>query len=521
MSEKVKSFGQFLNESSRMDLPTPGYVQSLPEYKEIQKIFPNVRVYGGGSQPLEFGGTQTNYYIKYSRTGSIYYGGYSVGTFRQVDDESLKFIKDYLVSKAVDISVTSLDSIIEGRTPISNKILKKEWERYYSNKFEIFKKGVLDRVKDFSNTIKYYQNHPLDKSYELMPGLKKIVQEGFEKSPAKEIKEGDLTLEQKNYLKNKITRQTDPKYQGYNPDLKGKPMFKLNKETGLVDVYGNFTHGYYSPAVEGNKNFMGIKFGKAYGSFKTNSEKSLPEKNLSGFPIEVDKDFELTDDGRIKSLEGFPDLKGQKISIKGTAVSDFSPLNEVLSGIIEIENMDLSENTELKSLTQIKFPEKVKRLNISNLPIKSLEGCPNEIGELNCVNVDIENLKGAPKMAETIMVDSPKLKDIKEILEIKGLKTFSFRTEPDFSYLYIRFPFKGTKEEVEKIINEIKSDRYSDRDKGLFLSVIGDSYYDYFGQNPLELYLLNDFPDIKKDIMQKKDIPDLGRLGSTLNKGFL
>ena len=124
-------------------------------------------------------------------------------------------------------------------------------------------------------------------------------------------------------------------------------------------------------------------------------------------------------------------------------------------------------------------------------------------------------------MAETIMADSPKLKDIKEILEIKGLKTFSFRTEPNFSYLYIRFPFKGTKEGVERIIYDIKSDRYSDRDKGLFLSVIGDSYYDYFEENPLELYQLDDFPEIKKDIIQKRGIPDFSKLGDVLNKGFL
>ena len=518
MSEKVKSFGQFLNESSRMDLPTSEYVESLPEYKEIQKIFPKVRVYGGGKQPLEFGGTKTNYDIKYARTGSIFYGGYPVGTFSQVDDESLKFIKDYLVSRALDISVTSLYSIIEGRTPISSNNLQKDWERYSPEKFTIFEKGVLERVKDFSNTIKYYQNHPLDKSYQLLPELEKIVKEGFQKSPMKEIKEGDLTLVQKNYLKNRTSRQTDPKYQGYNPDLKGKPMFKLNKETGLVDVYGNLSAGSYSAKIEGNKNFMGIKFGRIYGYFGVDSEKCLPEKNLSGFPLQVDGNFELIDDGSIKSLEGLPSVGGNKITINGTGASDFSLLNKILENKTEII---LGGNRGIKSLTQIKFPEKVKRLNISNLPIKSLEGCPNEVGELNCINVDIENLKGAPKIAETIMVISPKLKDIKEILEIKGLKTFSFRTEPNFSYLYIRFPFKGTKEEVEKIINDIKSDRYSDRDKGLFLSVMGDSCYDYFGQNPLELYLLNDFPDMKKDIMQKKDIPDLGRLGFTLKKGFL
>jgi len=518
MSEKVKSFGQFLNESSRMDLPTPAYVESLSEYKEIQKIFPNVRVYGGGSQPLEFEGTQTNYYIKYSRTGSIYYGGYSVGTFRQVDDESLKFIKDYLVSKAVDISVTSLDSIIEGRTPISNKIIKEHWLRYYSNKFEVFKKGVLERIKDFSNTIKYYQNHPLDKSYELLPELKKIVQEGFQKSPEKEIKEGDLTLEQKNYLKNKITRQTDPKYQGYNPDLKGKPMFKLNKETGLVDVYGNFTHGYYSSAVEGNRNFMGIKFGKVYGNFGTNSEKCLPEKNLSGFPLQVDGNFELTDDGRIKSLEGFPDVKGQKISIKGTSVKDFSPLEKI--DLLD-KDLDLSRNIELRNLSQIKFPNRLKYLNISETPLESLEGCPNEVESLSALLVKIKDLKGAPKKSKEIEISSPNLKDISGISEIEGLIKFLFKSGYESS---IRIDLPLEKYGIKTITGILNSKGYfSDRDKKLYLSVCtkSDLMYDYFEENPLELYQLDDFPEIKKDIIQKREIPDFSKLGDVLNKGFL
>ena len=518
MSEKVKSFKNFLNESSRMNLPSPNEVKALSVFKEIERIFPRTDVYGGGSQPLEFLSTSTRYNIKYSRTGSIYYGGYAVGTFTSVDNNSLGFIRDYLISKATDLSITSLNSIIEGRTPISNKILKKDWEKYRAGRFEIFKKGVLERIKDFSNTIKYYQNHPLDKSYELLPELKKIVQEGLEKSPSKSIKEGDLTLEQKNYLKDKISRQTDPKWRGYNPDLKGKPMYKLNKETGLVDVYGNFLHGYYSSAVEGNKNFMGIKFGKVYGNFGTNSEKSLPEKNLSGFPIEVDKDFELTDNGRIKSLEGFPDVKGQKISIKGTSVKDFSPLEKI--DLLD-KDLDLSGNIELRNLSQIKFPNRLKELNISETPLESLEGCPNEVEKLSARLVKIKDLKGAPKKSKEIEISSTNLKDISGIFEIEGLIFFLFKSG-DKGYIRIDLPLE--KYGIKTITGILNSKGYfSDRDKKLYLSACmkGDLLYDYFEENPLELYQLDDFPEIKKDIIQKRGIPDFGKLGDTLNKGFI
>ena len=517
MSEKLKSFGQFLNESSRMDLPTPGYVESLPEYKEIQKIFPNVRVYGGGKQPLEFGGTKTKYSIKYARTGSIFYGGYPVGTFSQVDDKSLKFIKDYLVSRALDISVTSLYSIIEGRTPISSNNLQKDWERYYPEKFTIFEKGVLERVKDFSNTIKYYQNHPLDKSYQLLPELEKIVKEGFQKSPMKEIKEGDLTLVQKNYLKNRTLRQTDPKYQGYNPDLKGKPMFKLNKETGLVDVYGNLDLGSYSPKIEGNENFRGIKFGRIYGYFIANSEKCLPEKNLSGFPLQVDGNFELIDDGSIKSLEGLPSVGGNRITINGTGASDFSLLNKILENKTEIS---LDGNRGIKSLTQIKFPSKLKILRISKTPIKSLDGCPTEVDELVCYSTEIEDLPGTLKKSKVIAISSPNLKNLTGILQIEGLKNFSFRVKEGNSLIYINLPL--SQNGIEKIISILTdSEKFSDEDKKLLMPLVEDMLYDYFEKNPLELYLLDNLPGIKKDIIQKREIPDFSKLGDVLNKGFL
>lgn len=51
MSEKLKSFFQFLNESSRTGLPSPEHVESLNECKEIEKIFLDSIVYGGGKQP--------------------------------------------------------------------------------------------------------------------------------------------------------------------------------------------------------------------------------------------------------------------------------------------------------------------------------------------------------------------------------------------------------------------------------------------------------------------------------------
>ena len=52
----------------------------------------------------------------------------------------------------------------------------------------------------------------------------------------------------------------------------------------------------------------------------------------------------MTDNVRIKSLEGFPDVKGQKISIKGTSVKDFLPLEKI--DLLD-KDLDLSGNIEL------------------------------------------------------------------------------------------------------------------------------------------------------------------------------
>jgi hypothetical protein len=80
---------------------------------------------------------------------------------------------------------------------------------------------------------------------------------------------------------------------------------------------------------------MGVKFGKIYGNFSVYSvsvysEVALPEKNLSGFPIEVVKSFHLYDNGSIQSLKGLPKIiGGDVITIRETSVRDFSPLNDI------------------------------------------------------------------------------------------------------------------------------------------------------------------------------------------------
>ena len=515
MNEKIKSFTGFLNESSNQ-LPSLEEIRSLPGFKEFKEVFPEIILRGGGKDHIQIG-VPGNYDVKFTKAGTIYYGGYIIGKFETIDNEKLEFVKDYSISKALSLSLPSLESMISGKTPLRDKNIK-EWSdsRFgRSGKIEVFKKGILKRIKDFSTIIKYYKNNPLDKSYLIIPEVKKIVEEGIEKSPRKEIKEGDLSLEQKNYLKNLIRRNP---HSSYGLELAGKPKYKLDKETGLVDVYGDFDEGYYTTPAEGVKNFMGIKFGKIYGHFRVNSEKHLPEKNLSGFPVEIDNYFELTDNGSIKSLEGFPDVKGAKIIITGTSVYDFSPV-----GKIDLTNkyLDLRRNG-IKSLTQIKFQDgikELKELNISANPIKDLKGCPEKIQKLYADYTSIEDLNEGPKESLFISITSVILKDISGLLKIKNLSDFWFASTSDIP-IKIKLPI--TDDSIQKIVTVLKSEYHTDRDKGLLLSLLKrEMMYDYFKENPLQIYLLDDFPDIKKEVIDGAGIQDFSKLGKVIGKGWI
>jgi hypothetical protein len=191
-------------------------------------------------------------------------------------------------------------------------------------------------------------------------------------------------------------------------------------------------------------------------------------------------------------------------------------------------------NRGIESLTQLKLPSKLGSLNLNSTSIKSLEGCPEQVDRLLAEDTLIEDLKGVTKKSERVYVSSPNLKDISQILEVKPLwgvtLEFSFqKIKKDSSYWKIRIglPFGGTEREVEKVIEILDPNKYpetrgySKEDKEMLLSIIGESIYDYFEKNPLEMYFLDDYPEIKKDFMGKRDIPDFSKLGKTMNKGFL
>jgi hypothetical protein len=263
---------------------------------------------------------------------------------------------------------------------------------------------------------------------------------------------------------------------------------------------------------------MGIKFGKINGDFEVHCEKSLPERNLSGFPSEVKGYFILYDQGSLKSLEGIPLYVGKGVEINGTDAKDFSILDKI--DLLD-KKLDLMKNLGLKSLLDIKLPERLKELNVSETSLVSLEGCPNEVGELKAINTKIENLKGCPKKVKEINVSSKNLKDVSEVLKVESKFRFEFRSDSSSYEISLNFPMNKDSREFEKILKILQSPSYAERDKNMLLALTGELIYDYFEENPLELFRLDDFPDMKKDVIQKRNIPDVGKLGKILNQGFL
>jgi hypothetical protein len=61
-----------------------------------------------------------------------------------------------------------------------------------------------------------------------------------------------------------------------------------------------------------------------------------------------------------------------------------------------------------------------------------------------------------------------------------------------------------------------------ERGKKILLSALPDEKLDeYFKNNPLDLYLLDGLPWVKKGVIERTGIKDLSQLGRTLKRGLI
>jgi hypothetical protein len=159
--------------------------------------------------------------------------------------------------------------------------------------------------------------------------------------------------------------------------------WKINKDTGLVDVVGNFNIGQDTRL----KDLRGLRFGLVDGDFIIDNTNI---GSLEGSPKRVNGDFDFSI-SLVGSLEGSPRYIG------GDFIGSINYI-EFLDGCPEIikGSLFLSRN-RLKNLSGL-TKNIGYSLDVSNNVLNSLEGCPEKIeGNFNCSdNRNLENLVGGP-----------------------------------------------------------------------------------------------------------------------------
>ena len=175
----------------------------------------------------------------------------------------------------------------------------------------------------------------------------------------------ELTQEQRDWL-DKCTRGS----------------WKLNAETGLVDVRGDFKFG-----GKGLDSFNGVRFGTVSGTFYCNNN-SLT--SLEGAPQSVGEYFYCSNNS-LTSLKGAP----QRVS--GGFYCSYNSLTSLEGAPQSVGDSFSCHNNSLTSLEG--GPQSVGGyFDCSFNSLTSLEGAPQSVGgTFNCCRSSLTSLEGAPQ----------------------------------------------------------------------------------------------------------------------------
>jgi len=189
----------------------------------------------------------------------------------------------------------------------------------------------------------------------------------------------------------------------------------------------------------------------------------------------------------------------------------------------------------------VKFSSCNGRCMLNGNNLKSLEGTPEKVhGQFECKDNKLETLIGGPKfvkfsydcsgnnltnfegLADEIggalyatknpitslkgLVLRDVLYQVKSLIEIDGLMIPHLR----FTRSFVRKQFIDGTEREKSLLSTIL-DNEIDRP---FLD-------EYFMKNPLEIYVLNDQPEVKEGILKRTGIKDYSRIGRHLKSGMI
>lgn len=292
--------------------------------------------------------------------------------------------------------------------------------------------------------------------------------------------------------------------------------WKINPTNGLVDVNGNFRCKKW-----GIKNFQGVKFGHVTGYFDCSGNQIT---SLKGAPQTIDGYFNC-DDNNLVTLEGAPNKSGG-LSFKN------NKLESLIGSPQEVAVFNCSGNN-LKSLKG--GPERVSGEYIcTDNQLTSLEGAPRTTGGIfNCNNNKLKTLKGGPVATGRFECINNELKTLEGGPEtVSGSFVCyyndleSLKGAPKNLAEYFIFSIEGKQYIIEE--NKWNFNGWIDFIKkhpkafSLFEPIMGDDALDrYFKNNPLELHILNPYPDIKSGVLKRTGIKDYSKIGLLLNKGLV
>jgi hypothetical protein len=273
------------------------------------------------------------------------------------------------------------------------------------------------------------------------------------------------------------------------PDQKN---WSLNSQ-GLVDIPGDFlylgwgrdrTVALSRPDPDALTDFKGIRFGEIGGQFLVNHN-------------------ELT------SLEGAPHTVGSVFNCEGNAITSLKGAPQRVGG----------------------------HFICNNNPLKSLEGAPQEFGYrddprmyprggqypsnlFSCNNCTLKDLKGSPQHVPGTFscTGNP----------LESLDGAPLRVDGDFICDYFKMPNGewGTPVGFIKVLgghpdcNVKPGDR--EKAKHLVLPFLDDDIIDdYYVTNPLEMDLLDEFPDIKAGVLKRTGLKDLSRIARSIRQRLI
>ena len=161
--------------------------------------------------------------------------------------------------------------------------------------------------------------------------------------------------------------------------------WKLNPETGLVDVEGNF-----HCEDQNLTDFKGVRFGSVSGHFNCPNNQLT---SLEGAPKSVGLTFDCPNN-RLTSLEGAPQRVGSSFDCSNNRLTSLDGAPQ------SVGNGFYCLNNQLTSLEGA--PKRVGGVfDCTNNRLTSLKGAPKSVGlGFDCSNNNLTSLEGAPQKLE-------------------------------------------------------------------------------------------------------------------------